>query len=383
MNGKLSPHPGWAFRISVIVLAAIMVGEITAFAGFKLFATDRLARHWRIDPGAILSELSLDTFQRYLDQFFDPVLGWSFDKDTTAIPYATFDELGARVDPADGPTGKFAAYGDSFTFGEDVGADETWPHYLSEQTQVHVANYGVAGYGPDQSLLRLKGHLEQGKVPDTVVLGVLSENIGRVVNVWRQSYAGGETLNFKPILWVEDGVTRWIPTPLALPGDTDSVRQAIIDAQPFDFWLGYNQLRPNRPHFPYLLSAFDTARFLSFRIVRWQDLWEAEKPVAIFRAIMGEFVMLSQEYDFRPILVMIPMGEDLRLRDAEKPSTYGTALAVLRQDFGDKLTILDTLDEPFEASQFNLKPFAGHASPYGNRAIASAIFSSLPSGPSD
>jgi len=118
-------------------------------------------------------------------------------------------------------------------------------------------------------------------------------------------------------------------------------------------------------------------------MVRWQDLWEAEKPVAIFRAIMGEFVMLSQEYDFRPILVMIPMGEDLRLRDAEKPSTYGTALAVLRQDFGDKLTILDTLDEPFEASQFNLKPFAGHASPYGNRAIASAIFSSLPSGPSD
>ena len=95
---------------------------------FKFYATERLARHWRVDPSAAVASLTPVSIQRYQEQFFDPVLGWSFHEETTAFPYAAFDATGARVDSVDGPTGRIAAYGDSFTFGEGAGYDETWPH---------------------------------------------------------------------------------------------------------------------------------------------------------------------------------------------------------------------------------------------------------------
>ena len=116
------------FLSLVLLAASLFVGELAAFAGFKFYATERLARHWRVDPSAAVASLTPVSIQRYQKQFFDPVLGWSFHEETTAFPYAAFDATGARVDSVDGPTGRIAAYGDSFTFGEGAGYDETWPH---------------------------------------------------------------------------------------------------------------------------------------------------------------------------------------------------------------------------------------------------------------
>ena len=47
--------------------------------------------------------------------------------------------------------------GDSFTFGEDVGDDETYSHHLEQLLPgTEVINLGVHGYGHDQMLIYLR-----------------------------------------------------------------------------------------------------------------------------------------------------------------------------------------------------------------------------------
>ena len=65
------------------------------------------------------------------------------------------------------PTGKtrIALVGDSFTFGEDVTYEETWGYFLEKElgSQFQVLNFGVAGYGVDQSFLRYEKDVRKWK----------------------------------------------------------------------------------------------------------------------------------------------------------------------------------------------------------------------------
>lgn len=367
-----------AIRWLLAALITLGAAEIAAELAFHRFVESRLAVHWRVDPDAVAAHLTTADLDRYRTQYYDSELGWVFGQNTTAIPYTHFDRDGARADPLSFPAGAFAAYGDSFTFGEDVADDATWPHELALLRHQAVTNYGVAGYGPDQAVLRLRRNLQRGDRPQIVVLGVLSENIARVVNRWRAMYAvGGEPLNFKPRLRVSGGSTAWLPNPLANLDSVTAVAAAVHESATGDYWASYNARRPV-PHFPYLLTAAATASYLAFDAVRWQDLWNMPEPVATMDAVIGEFVGLSRTYGFTPVLVMIPMPEDLRARDARVPTSYASALARIGTRYGSALAVADVAAAAFDSARFNLKPYAGHASPEGNRVIAAAIAAALP-----
>jgi hypothetical protein len=59
------------------------------------------------------------------------------------------------------PTGKpILAVGDSFTWGDQVSDDETWPSYLERTLGKRIVNAGVAGYGVDQAVLRAEQLVE-------------------------------------------------------------------------------------------------------------------------------------------------------------------------------------------------------------------------------
>lgn len=67
---------------------------------------------------------------------------------------------------------RIAVFGDSQTFGEGVGDDETWAALLGrDHPSVEVLNFGVHGYGTDQMMLRWE---EDGRRfrPDVVVLAI-------------------------------------------------------------------------------------------------------------------------------------------------------------------------------------------------------------------
>jgi len=74
---------------------------------------------------------------------------------------------------------RIVTLGDSFTFGEDVGDDETWSQQLERSLPgTEVLNLGVHGYAHDQMLLYLQ---EEGirYHPDLVLLGFMGDDMER------------------------------------------------------------------------------------------------------------------------------------------------------------------------------------------------------------
>ena len=64
------------------------------------------------------------------------------------------------------------AVGDSFTFGDQVANDETWPACLERKIKRGVANGGVSGYGAAQALERAKIELKTHRYK-TIILSIL------------------------------------------------------------------------------------------------------------------------------------------------------------------------------------------------------------------
>lgn len=123
----------------------------------------------------------------------DPLLGW--------IPAAELDGLeykGVRVHtnaahmrgreevpPEREATTRIVAVGDSYTFGECVEDEETWPAVLERRLpDTRVLNLGVMGYGQDQALLRMRRDgLPYG--PEFVVFGFHPSDVRRNVLSFR------------------------------------------------------------------------------------------------------------------------------------------------------------------------------------------------------
>lgn len=75
--------------------------------------------------------------------------------------------------------------GDSFTFGEEVSDNETYPDYLQQLLpNAEIINLGMQGYGHDQMLIYLQ---EEGikYTPEVVILGFLTPDMTRNMLMFR------------------------------------------------------------------------------------------------------------------------------------------------------------------------------------------------------
>lgn len=71
------------------------------------------------------------------------------------------------------------AVGDSYTFGDEVGDNETWPAQLQRLTGRAVLNAGVSGHGFDQIVLRAEA-LAPFYRPDAIVVAFIADDIRRI-----------------------------------------------------------------------------------------------------------------------------------------------------------------------------------------------------------
>jgi hypothetical protein len=100
---------------------------------------------------------------------------------------------------------RLSAFGDSFTEGVGVSNKETWQEQMmAMDAGLEVLNFGMGGYGPDQAFLR---YLESDIVHHIAILGYLTENLNRVVNVYAPFYGGSRVQlpMTKPRFLVDDG----------------------------------------------------------------------------------------------------------------------------------------------------------------------------------
>jgi hypothetical protein len=89
--------------------------------------------------------------------------------------------------------------GDSFTHGDAVEYQHTWPAILGQKTNRTILNMGSGGYGIDQALLRF---MNSEITCDTVVFGLVSGDLDRSLTTVYSYYTGG--IKTKPKFKFED-----------------------------------------------------------------------------------------------------------------------------------------------------------------------------------
>jgi hypothetical protein len=377
----------YKFHIATILFVIFVVEGLT-YASF-LLVISRKERSFIYDDFDVLRKsVTLQELQKFRDGFYDQATGWllkpnshnDLSPDGDGIHWSyTIDSKRARRNPYAVDLVKISAYGDSFTFCDQVNDDQTWPYYLSKLTDTRVVNWGVGGYGTDQALRRLKQNLPKYRT-DIVVLGVFSENINRLMNTYRPFYGGSfgsMRLGFKPMLYNSEGKLEWLANPLAFQSNSlEDYYRAYDKAQKVDYWYVLNQ-RKAVVRFPYTLAFLQATRYY-LSVGPRPNLYELDAAVEKLDRILEEFQSLARQYDFMGIVLFIPTSDSVKEQLRNGTYDYGDYIASVRaRNDLDRLKIVNVIERPFDREKFNLKPFMLHASPYGNKIIAEALHEAI------
>ena len=149
---------------------------------------------------------------------------------------------------------RIAAFGDSFSAGDDVSDDEVWGYLLERELneagiRAEVLNFGVGAYGMGQAYLR-RQQVGTSFAPDIVIFGLQPENLKRNVNVFRQLLHGSGPAFSKLRFALKDHELQLLKVPTLPP-------EQLIDI--FENF-SYHPLAPYEFHYQ---SRFRAARWWS------------------------------------------------------------------------------------------------------------------------
>ncbi len=227
--------------------------------------------------------------------------------------------------------------GDSFTFGDNVGDDETYSAYLQAMLpDAEIINMGVHGYGHDQMLILFK---EEGMKyePDIVILGFLPLDMSRNLLDFRD-FA-------KPRFVLEKGELKLTGTPVPRPEEI----------------LRWDWTRPR------ILDLFSLIRH---SVEKFSGL-QQKKMEAITTALLMELIQSVESIPATPILAYLPRGREIALDIAvTQDEKYLFSVCQLNEQarcfstrpyFAEKIAKGETFKS------------GGHWEPAGHLAVAEAI----------
>jgi hypothetical protein len=245
---------------------------------------------------------------------------------------------------------RIAAFGDSFMHADDVPNHEAWSSIVEKsESDIEVLNFGVGGFGPDQAYLR---YMQEGRgfEPDLVFIGMMSENINRIVNVYRPFYTPdtGNPLA-KPYFKVSDGqlVHRINPMP-TLDAYAQLLEQpvAVLPA------LGEEDFHYS---FRYTKGALDFSPLVRLSKVILFELKERlaspffengqyrtdSDQYLLLDKLLLEFRCAALDHGSLPVTVLFPHRADVAAALSGKPVSYKPLSDELRQE---GLPVLDLAD---------------------------------------
>lgn len=357
-----------------LLLFTLILVESASFAAGKILA----GKGFMYAPVQATPE-----YDQYL-ALRDPLLGWpSLDK----YGKDEFDISGSRLVPAypdpAANTSCVAAFGDSFTWGDEVAPEHSYPNYLSEQLRCRVANYGVPGYGTDQAFLRYRDKInDPAKV---VILGYYSDNIIRHVNQYR-FLIGGHPFNFKPRFVLDgNGALQIIPPPRPSHGEfsrLDKYRAAV----PKEYFAPRGAAGVPVFKFPYTASALEM--FSHYRIIArlrgypsympFYDENHSSGAFPVTVAIIKAFAAEAKSRGQAPLFLTIPDNKDIDYLHKHGKLPYANLLAAMESagitTIDTSSTLLDWLLESGERSKCDLYVNCiGHLTPQGNKLVAEQV----------
>lgn len=385
----------FVFGIAIIIAAELFLITLVLWLRSSCpWLITWLDRSPKIDPRG------LDAF---MEHGWDAELGWirkpntqhnETGRDGVQTSYH-LDQNGARLNPGfENRAIDILAYGDSYTFARQVNDDETWPHLLSTQLDVNVANFGVGNYGLDQALLRLEREYE--KYPaKIVIIGVVPETICRIHAVWKHFSEYGNTFAFKP-RFILNGSQLELFRNVINTRDKYSRIEEYYDtlAQhdyfyhrkfcrdlftfPFTFSLIRNWQRNSTLILKALadrLNITKDAAFISVmnrNIDMTVELFDCPECTDLFARICHRFKNFCDTHDAKPVLVMMPQLMDL-MRIKDENHYYKDLLTKLSED----MTVIDLapalLASGAPEDLYINDYYGGHLSELGNEVAAKTV----------
>ncbi len=277
---------------------------------------------------------------------FDSELGWVprpgrfdqvWDGRSLNISPGRLRSNGRQV--AAGADVSILAVGDSFTFGDWVADDETWPSYLEKMLGATIYNAGVSSYGFDQAVLRA-GRLVPQLEPDLVIVSLIEDDISRT-EVSSRSNAE------KPFYRLEEGALVLDSAPL-LPFPSDGSHGSIR----------------------FLIKSSSALR-LVFRSWLYPEHKEHEDGLAVSCLLTKQLAALQQRYGI-PILLLAEMKEDLPRIELVQLQRCAEASGL---DVIDTYPVLSEIRRSSPDRWESL--WDGHMSAAGNRVIAEIVYDYL------
>ena len=359
-----------AAKFGLLALLMLLPLELTSCVGGNLLAA----------RGVVYRAPGSEGYARYLERR-DPLLGWP---SPASLGGEQYDSRGARrvgpgaADPAEPPC--MAVFGDSFTFGDEVEAEEAYAEVLGAALGCRVANYGVGGYGSDQALLRHRHRFEEPA--QVVLLAHYTENVIRNVNRYRGFLTGGG-FGWKP-RFVSAGDGPLTPLDLPTPAEEELPRFGYGDPLEHEYFTPGGPAGIVALRFPYTLSMLRVIGQYRVRAalrgeLSYAPFYRPEHPsgaMTLTADILETFVRDARARGQRPLVMVIPDERDLVAVRGGEPLPYEPLLEELARRGIETPRLADALlaglGEEAPCALY-LSCGGAHMNPRGHRAIADAL----------
>lgn len=358
--------------ILVAIILGVCVIELLSFVFFKSF-------HKRFNFYSVQQYLISDEDIGRLAGRYDSRLGWDYH-------YNTEYSERPRVVTYNKPL--ISSFGDSYTHCTDVKDNETWQTYLSQMLEADVYNFGTGGYGTDQAYLKYLSVYPKLRTP-IVVLGIISENVNRIVNVYRPFYFPKTGIRLpKPRFKLVNDQLELLDNPIksaseiGLLGDERIIRKLGEN----DWW--YN--RDNYPifRFPYSTILFSKRMWLEAfygKVKReiddidprpWEDLWDQEQMTDLMFKIVESFTKTVRKSNATPVVMIMPLQDEVfnRFCTGENPKSVSMIIEYCERNGILCFNAIDALAGNVGAMEEIPRLYVVHVSPKGNRIIANELF---------
>jgi len=310
---------------------------------------------------------------------FDADLGWKFTPN-----YRTPWEImtnGIRDEKSytfEKPAGvvRMLAFGDSFTYCDEVANTNTWEKYLNDSGSIQVLNFGVPGYGLDQAYLRYLKEARQYKT-DYVLIGYMVENINRHVNTFRYFYSPVVWYYSKPRFYLENGklklLENYFKTPEEIRKLVDNPKKVIAELGKKDFFYqtrfysrGFFDFLPSVRLYKVLSAVYREEVTGMLR----NDVYNTQSEAyQVTEKIFDSFVADVKKTGAVPIILVFPDRDDLLRQRAGKPKRYEALLNHFKERNYRFFDVMDAFDK--NCPNCDLKILINnHYSPLGNMIVA-------------
>ena len=274
---------------------------------------------------------------------------------------------------------RMLAFGDSFTYCDEVSNKSTWEYFLNSTGNLEVLNFGVPGYGLDQAYLR---YLKEGwkYEADYVFIGYMSENINRHINTFRYFYSPVVWYYSKPRFYLENGQLKLFENYFKSREDILKLihepKKTIQELGAKDFYYqtrfygkGFFDFLPSVRLFKVLFTVYREEMIGMFRHGVYNTNSEAYQVTEkIFDAFVGEV----EKNHSTPIIILFPDKDDFLRRKAGKSKSYEALMKHFDAKGYNYIDLMDAFDK--YRPQYDLENLiSNHYSPLGNMIVTKWI----------